>query len=311
MHQQLEQELAHLVGVEDALAFVSGNTANVSTIGHLCGKRDLVLYDECSHDSVLKGIMLSGADSYGFRHNSWQDLNHILENKRTAYEKVLVFIEGIYSMEGDIADLHGFIEVKQRHKAILMVDECLSIGVLGHRGRGIAEHCGIDPARVDIWMGGLSKALSSCGGYIAGSKALVNYLRYTAPGFIFTTGITPANSMAALASIRVLRKESWRVTRLKELSEFFLNRAIELGFNTGKSQGTPVIPIFFQNPQACMSIYKYLYHHRINVQPIFYPAVPPNASRLRFFVTCTHREEELEQTLRTLAEGVDFMQIAL
>jgi 7-keto-8-aminopelargonate synthetase-like enzyme len=227
----------------------------------------------------------------------------LLASKRALYQKVLVFIEGIYSMDGDIPDLPRFIEVKKRHKAILMVDECLSIGVLGQRGRGVGEHFAIDSNEVDIWMGTISKALASCGGYIAGSHALVDYLRYTAPGFVFTTGISPANTAAALAALKVLEREPWRVDRVRQMASTFLQRARELGFDTGTSNGTPAIPIFIRDPNACLLLYKHLFEHRINVQPIFYPAVPADASRLRFFVTCSHTEDDIDYTLKTLAEG--------
>jgi 8-amino-7-oxononanoate synthase len=303
VHRELERALAAFVGADDCLTFVGGNTANVTTIGHLFGERDLVLYDERSHDSVLKGILLAQADSYAFRHNSWEDVERLLASKRALYQKVLVFIEGIYSMDGDIPDLPRFIEVKKRHKAILMVDECLSIGVLGKRGRGVGEHFAIDSNEVDIWMGTISKALASCGGYIAGSHALVDYLRYTAPGFVFTTGISPANTAAALAALKVLEREPWRVDRVRQMASTFLQRARELGFDTGTSNGTPAIPIFIRDPNACLLLYKHLFEHRINVQPIFYPAVPADASRLRFFVTCSHTEDDIDYTLKTLAEG--------
>lgn len=303
VHQDLERALADFVGADDCLTFVGGNTANVTTIGHLFSERDLVLYDERSHDSVLKGIKLAQADSYPFRHNSWEDAERLLASKRTLYQKVLVFIEGIYSMDGDIPDLPRFIELKKRHKAMLMVDECLSIGVLGKHGRGIAEQFGIESTEVDIWMGSISKALASCGGYIAGSRALVNYLRYTAPGFVFTTGISPTNAAAALAALRVLERESWRVVKLHEMAGTFLNKARQLGFDTGTSSDTPAIPIFFRDPNVCLLLYKHLFEHQINVQPIFYPAVPADASRLRFFVTCSHTEEDIDFALTILAEG--------
>lgn len=303
VHQELERALAEFIGVDDCLTFVGGNTANVTTIGHLFGERDLVLYDERSHDSVLKGISLARADSFAFRHNSWEDVERLLTAKRMLYQKVLVFIEGIYSMDGDIPDLARFIEVKQRHKAMLMVDECLSIGVLGEHGRGVGEHFGIDRSEVDIWMGGISKALASCGGYIGGSRTLVNYLRYTAPGFVFTTGISPANAAAALAAVQVLQREPWRVRELRTKANRFLERARELGFDTGTSNDTPAIPIFVRDPNVCLLLYKHLFEHHINVQPIFYPAVPADASRLRFFVTYSHTDEDIDYTLDTLAEG--------
>lgn len=301
LHGRLEAALADMVGVDDALVFVGGNAANVSTIGHLFGPGDFILYDERSHDSVLKGIALSHADSCAFRHNNVGDAERILQEKRSHYRRVLLFVEGIYSMDGDIPDLPRFVELKERHRALLMVDECLSIGVLGATGRGIGEHFDFDPKRVDIWMGGLSKALASCGGYIAGSSALIDYLRYTASGFIFTTGISPANTAAALAAIETLRREPWRLQRLRENGDLFRNGAKELGFDTGTSAGTPAVPVFARDQGECLRLYGHMRHNGIHVQPIFAPAVPPDESRLRFFLTCMHSPSDIAHTLGILA----------
>ena len=304
IHRELERELADLVGVQDCLTFVGGNTTNVTTVGHLFGRGDLVLYDELSHDSLLQGAVLSRADALPFPHNSWEAVDRLIAERRNRYNRVLVFIEGIYSMDGDIPDLPRFIEVKERHKAVLMVDECLSIGVLGAHGRGVGEYHGVDPQAVDIWMGGISKSFASCGGYIAGSRTLVEYLRYTAPGFIFTTGMTPANAAAALASIRLLRREPERVAQLHERARLFLRLARERGLDTGKSKDTPLVPVLIEDAGLCIQLYQELFRRGINVQPIVYPAVPKSASRLRFFLSCLHSEEQIRSTVSTLAEAM-------
>lgn len=301
VHRCLEAAIAAFLGVDDALVFVGGNTANVSTVGHLLGHGDLVVYDERSHDSLLKGIALSHAHAFAFRHNSAEDAERVLRAKRSSHRRALLFVEGIYSMDGDVPDLPRFIELKQRYRALLMVDECLSIGVLGATGRGIGEHFGVAREDVDIWMGGISKALASCGGYIAGSRVLVDYLRYTAPGFIFTTGIPPASAAAALAALETLGREPWRVQRLHENARELLHGARALGFETGTSGGTQTIPILACDPGTCMAWYGQLREAGINVQPVFAPAVPEHTERLRFFVTCLHTKEDLGRTLTALA----------
>ncbi|MEM9198016.1 MAG: aminotransferase class I/II-fold pyridoxal phosphate-dependent enzyme, partial [Pseudomonadota bacterium] len=188
-HAPLEERLAETLGAEAAIVMVSGHATNVTTIGTLMGPRDLVLVDSLIHNSISEGIRLSGAQRISFPHNDWGWVDDTLRRSRRQYENVLIVVEGLYSMDGDSPDLARFVEVKARHGAWLMVDEAHSLGVLGETGRGIAEAQGVDPEAVEIWMGTLSKTLSSCGGYIAGPKALIEVLRYTAPGFVFSVGL--------------------------------------------------------------------------------------------------------------------------
>ena len=196
VHRDLEQALADLHGVDNAVVFVSGHATNVSAIGTLFGPRDLVLHDRLAHNSVIQGIRLSGAARQAFAHNDWRAVDAFLAEQRGRFEKVLIVVESLYGMDGDICPLPDFIEVKRRHKALLMVDEAHSIGVLGRHGRGIGEHFGIDGKDVDLWMGTLSKTLSACGGYIAGCDAVVELLKFKASGFVYSVGMPPANPEA-------------------------------------------------------------------------------------------------------------------
>ena len=301
LHRELEREIADFIGTEDSIVYVGGHATNVTTIGHLFGKDDLILYDALSHNSILQGCFLSGATLIGFPHNDWQALDELLRDRRHRYQRVLIAIEGVYSTDGDIPNLPAFIEVKKRHKAFLLVDEAHSIGVLGERGRGIGELFGADPAGVDLWMGTLSKSFASCGGYIAGSKAVVEYLKYTAPGFVYSVGISPPNAAATLAAIRLLKAEPERVARLHERSRFFLQLAAERKLNTGLSKGSPVIPIIVGDSLKSMQLSHYLFERGINVPFMIYPSVPKDAARLRFFITCNHTEEQIRFTVETLA----------
>ena len=205
-------------------------------------------------------------------------------------------------MDGDIPDLPKFIEVKQRHKAFLMVDEAHSIGVLGDQGRGIGEFYGVNPATIDLWMGTLSKSFASCGGYIAGSQALVKYLKYTAPGFVYSVGISPPNAASALAAIHQLKAHPERVAQLHQRAKLFLQLAQERGLDTGMSQNTPVIPIIVENSLRCVQLSQALFERGINVMPLIYPSVPENSARLRFFISCTHTEEQIRFTVDTVAQ---------
>ncbi|CAN2039052.1 Fatty acyl-AMP ligase [Candidatus Magnetomoraceae bacterium gMMP-15] len=302
LHQELEKELANIVGTEDAMVYVGGHATNVTVIGHLFGKEDLVLHDALIHNSVLEGCLLSGAIRIAFPHNDWKALDKMLCEQRGYFKKILIIIEGVYSMDGDIPDLPKFIEIKNRYKCFLMIDEAHSFGVLGETGHGIGEYFGVNPANVDIWMGTLSKSLASCGGYIAGSKTFVEYLKYTTPGFVYSVGISPQNTGAALGALRLLKKEPERVNRLHKQGKLFLELANKNGLNTGKSKDTPVIPIIIGNSEKCVKISCRLFGHGINVHPIIHPAVPETSSRLRFFINCTHSDKQIEFTIKTLLE---------
>ena len=309
LHREIEKEIADLIGTEDSLVFVSGHATNVTTIGHLFGKSDLIVHDALIHNSVLQGCQLSQATYLSFPHNNWQALDMILKELRPRFRRALVVIEALYSMDGDIPELPEFIKIKKRHGAFLMVDEAHSIGVLGKRGRGIGEHFGIAPAEVELWMGTLSKSFASCGGYIAGSGALVEYLKYTAPGFVYSVGMPPSNVAAALAAIRLLRKEPQRVMRLHELSGFFLMLARERGLNTGASSSfSPVIPVIVGDSLKALRLSQAILRQGIDALPMVYPAVPDNSARLRFFVNCTHTPEQIRFALDVVASELEALQ---
>ena len=218
---------------------------------------------------------------------------------------MLIVIEGVYSMDGDYPDLPEFVKVKKKHKAYLMVDEAHSFGTMGLHGRGISEHYGVNPRDVDIWMGTLSKSCGSCGGYIAGEGPLVEYLKYTAPGFVYSVGLSPPNAAAALASLELLQEEPERVERLNHNSRLFLQLAREARLNTGLSNNTAVVPVITGNSEHALRLSRQLYERGINVQPILYPAVEESAARLRFFITSTHSDEQIRTTVAAVAEELD------
>jgi 8-amino-7-oxononanoate synthase/acyl carrier protein len=304
IHGQLESEIAAWVGTEACVVMVGGHATNETTIGHLVAPGDLILHDSLSHNSIVQGAILSGARRRAFPHNDWEALESILAEVRSSYRRVLVVIEGVYSMDGDYPDLPKFIDAKKRHNAWLMVDEAHSMGTMGPTGRGIAEHFGVSGRDVDIWMGTLSKSFGSCGGYIAGCNELVELLKYTAPGFVFSVGLSPTNAAAALASLRTLRAHPERVTRLHELAELFLTEAKRRGLNTGDSHGTPVVPIITGNSLHALLLSRKMFEAGVNVQPILYPAVDESAARLRYFINCTHSEEQIKYTVEKTAEAL-------
>ena len=304
LHRELEQELASLLGTEDAIVFVSGHGVFVTVIGHVVGDGDLILHDSLAHDCIMGGAKLSGAKRRPFPHNDWQNLEKQLQQLRPHYKRVLIAVEGVYSMDGDICPLPKYIELKKKYGALLLVDEAHSIGVLGDTGRGVGEHFHVDRNDVDFWMGTMSKSLASCGGYVAGSKTLVQYLKYTAPGFIYSVGISPANAGAALEALRQLKAHPEKVARLHERARLFLRLAREKGIDTGFSNGSAVVPAILGNSLHALQVSDGLKQRGINVQPILYPAVEETAARLRFFCTATHTEQQIRETVEILAQEI-------
>lgn len=302
IQRELEQALAAVYGVEDSIVFVSGHATNVSTIGYLFGPKDLVLHDSLIHNSVLQGIELSGAARRPFAHNDLTALDQILAESRGRFERVLIVVEGHYSMDGDIPDLPALIDIKRRHQAFLMVDEAHSLGVLGEGGKGLHEHYGVDGREVDIWMGTLSKTLAGCGGYIAGERALVEHLKYAAPGFVYSVGIAPALAAASLAALRVMQKEPERVQKLQHNTRFFLQQARAAGLDIGMSQGHSIIPLMTGSSIKAAKLSSQLFEHGINVQPILHPAVEEKAARLRFFFSSEHSQAQMEFSIQTIQE---------
>jgi 8-amino-7-oxononanoate synthase len=302
LHGELERALAAAYGVADCVVYVSGHAANVSTIGYLFGPKDLILHDALIHNSVLQGIQLSGAQRRAFPHNDPAALDAMLARERAQYERVLVVLEGIYSMDGDLPDLPAFIEIKNRHRAFLMVDEAHSFGVLGAGGLGIREHFGLDGAAVDIWMGTLSKSLAGCGGFVAGERALVENLKFAAPSFVYSVGMAPPLAASALAALECMRAEPERVQALQARGRLFLALAREAGIDTGTSAGYAVVPAITGSSIRAARLSQALFERGINVQPILYPAVPDKGARLRFFLSSQHTPEQIRGAVRTLAE---------
>ncbi|MGW5693965.1 aminotransferase class I/II-fold pyridoxal phosphate-dependent enzyme, partial [Streptomyces asiaticus] len=301
---RLERALADFLGTADCLALVSGHATNVTAIGHLVGARDLVVHDALAHDSILQGCALSGAARRPFAHNDIGALEDTLRRNRSRFRRVLIVVEGAYSMDGDLVDLPAVIELKRAYGALLMVDEAHSIGTVGERGRGVGEFFGVDRADVDLWMGTLSKTFASCGGYLGGSARMVRWLRHTLPGFVYSVGLTPANAAAALAATELIVAEPHRVRALRRNAELFLGLAASAGLATGTSAHTPIVPCLLGDSARTLRIADRLFDRGVIADPIFHPAVEEGLARLRFFVTSEHREDDIRRTVAILAEEV-------
>jgi len=300
IHRQLEAGIARFLGCEDAVVFVSGHATNVTTIGHLVGRGDLILCDALSHDSIFGGARLSGARYRTFPHNDCDALEEMLRAMRAQARRVLIAVEGTYSMDGDVPPLDRFIALKRKHRALLLVDEAHSLGVLGDTGRGVGEQFGVDRCDVELWMGTLSKTLASCGGYIAGSAALVEYLKFTAPGFVYSVGISPPNAAAALAALEQLAARPDLPQTLRQRSDLFRRLCRERGVNTGASAYAAVVPCIIGDSHESLRMAAALGRRGVNVHPIVYPAVEEPLARLRFFISALHSEDQLRYTVEAL-----------
>lgn len=302
IHAELEQKLATLYQVEAAVCFVSGYLANVATISCLMGPQDLVIHDEFIHNSALAGIRQSQATRRFFKHNDVADLETILRTISGEYRRILVIVEGVYSMDGDIADLPALVELRSRYGFILMVDEAHALGVLGQTGLGIAEHFHLSTTDIDIWMGTLSKSTSSCGGYIAGSHALVEILKAEAGGFVYSVGLAPVLAAAAIESLNILQREPERVSALHRNGTHFLELARAAGLDTGLSVGYSVIPVLVGDSLRAVQLSNELKASGVNVLPIIHPAVSEGMARLRFFITQGHTDAQIRSAVELTAE---------
>lgn len=301
-HGAFERDLADLYRAEDALAFVSGHATNLSLIASLVGPKDLVVHDALAHNSIVVGIELSRAHRRPFAHDDLDALEKILAEGRDRYERVLIISEGLFSMDGDVPDLARLVAIKTRWDAWLMIDDAHALGVLGATGGGIAEAAGVDPSRVDIWMGTLSKTLVGCGGYVAGPAALIDHLKYRAPGMVYSVGLSPTATAASATALRLMRHEPERVATLQANGRRFREAALAAGLDIGTSQGHAVIPVIVGDSLRTVVLAQRLLARGIAAVPIIPPGVPEKSARLRFFVSAAHTPEEIAAAVAATAE---------
>ena len=300
VHRDLEAALARLSGTEEAVAFVSGHETNGSVIGELLGPQDLVVADAVIHNSIVEGAKLSGAKRTLCPHNDLDAFELALRLNRARYRRTLIVVEGLYGMDGDLPDLAGLIKLKRRCNAWLMVDEAHATGALGRTGRGIAEEQDNDPAEVEIWMGTPSKTLAAAGGYIPGSRALIDLIKYTSPGLVFSVDLSPPAAAAATAEVDVMMREPWRAAALRRNGLFLLKQARRL--DTGLSIGASVVPVIVGNSPQTAMLPKGLLECGFNVVPAVFPGVAENQAQLRLFVTSEHTPEQIANVIGAVAE---------
>ncbi len=300
LYRELERAIAKWKHTDDSLVLVGGHSTNVTFVGNFCNEHDLVLYDALSHNSITQGCQLSRSDTKAFPHNDIAALEYLLKAARDKYEKILIVVEGVYSMDGDIAPIPEFVALKKKYGAFLMVDEAHSSCVIGKNGGGVDDHFNLLPGDIDVKMGTLSKGLGTCGGYIAGEQALVDYMRYSLPGFMFSVGISPPLAAAALEGVHIMMEGNPRVGALHANIKYFVEGAQRRGFDTCLARETAIIPIMVGEDNDAYELSTLMLEEGVFVPPAVYPAVPKRQARLRFCVISEHKPEQLDYALDTL-----------
>jgi glycine C-acetyltransferase len=294
IHAELEETIARFKNTEKAVTFSSGYITNVTAVTTMVTREDVVLSDKLNHASIVDGCMLSGAGFLRFRHNDMADLEICLQRVNPA-ATILVVVDAVFSMDGDIVNLPKLVELCRKYGAWLMVDEAHSIGVLGKTGHGIEEHFGLENV-IDLKMGTLSKTIPSAGGYLAGSEDLIQMFRHSARPFVFSAAITPAQAAAAKASFEVIEEEPERVAKLRENARHFIRGFKDLGFNTLQTE-TAIVPVICGNDMSAYRMAGLCQEEGVFVLPIVSPAVPEDLARLRATVTAAHSRAEIDKAM--------------
>jgi glycine C-acetyltransferase len=299
IHLELERRLAAFKGVEAAITFQSGFTANLGTIPALVGKDDAVFSDELNHASIIDGCRLSGAKIIRYAHCNPDDLNRVLSEERSKYPRAMVITDGVFSMDGDMAPLDKIYAVVQKYEAILMVDDAHGEGVVGKGGRGIVDHFGLH-GKVDVEVGTLSKAFGVVGGVSAGNPVVVEWLRQRGRPFLFSSAMTVPDVAACLAALDILESSTELVDKLWENARYFKAEMRKLGFDTGLST-TPITPIMLGEAPLAQQFSRELFENGLFAMSIGFPTVPKGKARIRVMISASHSKEDLDKGLETFA----------
>jgi len=299
IHVELEERLAQFMKKESALAFSTGFQTNQGIISTLVEKGEAILSDEMVHASIIDACRLSYGTVHKFKHNDMEDLERVLSSLGKDTGKLIV-VDGVFSMEGDLADLPGIVKVAKKYNAKIMVDDAHGIGVMGEHGRGTCEHFGVEDD-IDIVMGTFSKSFASLGGFVAGGKKVISYIKHFARALIFSASITPASVATVLANLDIIESEPERRERLWEITEKMRNGFQSMGYETGPTQSA-VIPVLIGNDEKAFMLWKILREKGIFTNPVIFPAVPKGNALIRTSYSATHTEEELNTVLKLFEE---------
>ncbi len=300
LHEELEQQLADFVGKEAATVFSTGFQSNLGTIPALAGRNDYILIDEKNHASIIEGTRLSFAKTLKFAHNDMDDLERLLQ--KTDKDKItLIVVDGIFSMEGDIAPLDKLTDLADKYNASVMVDDAHSFGVLGNGGRGTADYFGVTD-KVDIIMGTFSKSLASLGGFVAGSYDAINYLKHNARALLFSASIPPAAAASVLKALELIKREPERIDRLWENTNYAKKLLVDNGFDIGQST-TPIIPIHVGDDVKTYKLATLMLQKGVYVNPVVHPAVEKGKAILRYSLMATHTREQIDRSVEVLMDS--------
>lgn len=294
IHEEFEKELAEFIGKDAALIFATGFLANLGTISTLLNKRDMVIVDRLDHASIIDGCRLSGATIRRYKHNDMDELREILKSIPDNVGK-LVIVDGVFSMEGDIASLPDICKIVREYGARLMVDDAHSIGVLGPKGNGTAAHFDLVD-QVDITMGTFSKSFGAIGGFIAADKEVIDYIKHNSRSMIFTASLPPSVVASTRAALEIIKSEPQRRQRLWEIGDYMRKEFKRMGFDTGTSE-TPVVPVVIGDNMKTFLFWKTLFEEGVYTNAVIYPAVPSKSARLRTSYIATHTQEQLDFVL--------------
>ncbi len=295
LHMELEKKLAHFKGREAALIYATGYQMNLGVVSALVGKGDFAVVDKLDHASILDGCRLSHGEIRRFKHNNPADLDRVLKEIGPNHGK-LVIVDGVFSMEGDIAPVPEISKVCKRHGARLMVDDAHATGVLGKHGHGTMEHFGLTKKDVDLVVGTCSKSFASVGGFVVGDEDIIHYIQHLSRSMIFSAALPPSSVASISKAIDIIEEEPQRIKKLWDNSAYLMKRFKAMGLNTGETQ-TPIIPVIIGDNEKTFMLWRLLYDNGLFTNPVVSPAVPPKRSLLRVVVTATHTKEQLDRAL--------------
>ena len=297
LHVQLEKELAAFVGKDEALCFSTGFTVNEGVIACITGRDDYIICDDRDHASIVDGRRLSFSTNLKYKHNDMEDLERQLQ--KCAPEAVkLIIVDGVFSMEGDLANLPEIVRLKHKYNASIMVDEAHGIGVFGRQGRGVCDHFGLTH-EVDLIMGTFSKSLASIGGFIAADSSIINWLRHTARTYIFSASNTPAATASALEALHILQQEPERIEALWDVTRYALKRFKEEGFEIGETE-SPIIPLYVRDPEKTFVATARAFDAGVFINPVIPPACAPQDTLVRVALMATHTKEQVDRAVAAL-----------
>lgn len=308
LHLALEKELAEFVGKEEAIIYSTGFQVNLGVVSCVTGRNDYILCDELDHASIVEGRRLSFSTAAKFKHNDMEDLERELQKCNPDSVKLIV-VDGVFSMEGDMANLPEIVRLKKKYNASIMVDEAHGLGVLGRQGRGTCDHFGVTDD-VDLIMGTFSKSLAAIGGFIASDASVINYLRHNSRSYIFSASNTPAATAAARAALHIMKTEPERIQHLWDVTNYALTSFRQLGFEIGNTS-TPIIPLYVRDMEKTFQVTTMLFEEGVFVNPVVPPACSPNDTLIRFSLMATHTKEQVDIAIEKLVKCFKALDIPL